>query len=154
MLGSFHPLSFGFVVLLVYSTYGSIFDNGRPLPTSHSGACAAYGPWQVGMSFFLVDAESEFTLELSLSQQSEQDLRRQLAKLQEGGDAGTLSRRLAAELSRLVPEMLDWDVKRPTKAQIAYARSICYQRKIELPEQAMESRQAMHLFIASRGRWP
>jgi len=106
------------------------------------------------MSFFIVDAESDFTLELSLSQESEQDLRRQIAKLQEGGDAGTLSRRLAAELSRLVPEMLDWDVKRPTKAQIAYARSICYQRKIELPEQAMESRQAMHLFIASRGQWP
>ncbi len=106
------------------------------------------------MSFFLVDAESEFTLELSLSKESEQDLRRQIAKLQRGGDAGTLSRRLATELSRLVPEMLDWDVKRPTKAQIAYARSICYQQKIELPERAMESRQAMHLFIASRGQWP
>lgn len=106
------------------------------------------------MSFFLVDAESEFALELSLSQESAQDLRRQIAKLQEGPDAGGLSRRLAAELSRLVPEMLDWDIKRPTKAQIAYARSICYQLKIELPQQAMESRQAMHLFIASRGKWP
>ncbi|KOQ67380.1 hypothetical protein [Stenotrophomonas maltophilia] len=106
------------------------------------------------MSFFLVDAESEFTLELSLSQESEQDLRRQIAKIQEGADAGLLSKRLAAEFSRLVPEMLDWDIKRPTKAQIAYARSICYQEKIELPDEAMQSRYTMHLFISSRGQWP
>ncbi len=103
------------------------------------------------MSFFLVDADSEFTLELSLSKESELDLRRQLEKLQEGGDSGAISRRLAAEFSRLVPELLDWDIKRPTKSQIAYARSICYRLKIELPEDAMKSRQAMHLFISSRG---
>lgn len=102
------------------------------------------------MSFFLVDADSEFTLELSLSKDSELDLRRQLEKLQKGSHSGTVSKRLAAEFSRLVPELLDWDIKRPTKAQIAYARSICYRLKIELPEEAMESRQAMHLFISSR----
>lgn len=104
------------------------------------------------MSFFLVDADSEFTLELSLSPESEVDLRRQIEKLQNGGDGSSLSRRLAIELSRLVPEMLDWDVKRPTKAQIAYARSICYRLKIALPEEALESRHAMHVFIASRSK--
>lgn len=104
------------------------------------------------MSFFLVDADSEFTLELALSPESEEDLRRQILKLQQGADASSLSRRLAMELARLVPEMLDWDVKRPTKAQIAYARSICYQLKIDLPCEAMESRQAMHIFIAARGQ--
>jgi hypothetical protein len=104
------------------------------------------------MGFFLVDADSEFTLELSMSEDCELDLRRQIAKLQGGADATALSRRLASEFARLVPEMLDWDVKRPTKAQIAYARSICYQLKIALPDQAMESRQSMHLFIASRGK--
>lgn len=104
------------------------------------------------MSFFLVDADSEFTLELLLSHESELDLRRQIEKLQQGADSATLSRRLATEFARLVPEMLDWDVKRPTKAQIAYARSICYQLRIELPEDAMASRHAMHLFIASRGK--
>ncbi len=106
------------------------------------------------MSFFLVDAESEFTLELYLSRESEQDLRRQIAKLQGGADARLLSKRLAAEFSRLVPEMLDWDIKRPTKAQIAYARSICYQEKIALPDEAMQSRYSMHVFIASRGNRP
>ncbi|WP_425529187.1 hypothetical protein, partial [Stenotrophomonas maltophilia] len=83
------------------------------------------------MSFFLVDSDSEFTLELSLTKESELDLRRQLEKLQQGGHSGAISRRLAAEFSRLVPELLDWDIKRPTKAQIAYARSICYRLKIE-----------------------
>ncbi|OWQ51768.1 hypothetical protein CEE61_18360 [Stenotrophomonas maltophilia] len=105
------------------------------------------------MSFFLVDSDSEFTLELSLTKESELDLRRQLEKLQQGGHSGAISRRLAAEFSRLVPELLDWDIKRPTKAQIAYARSICYRLKIDLPVEAMESRQAMHLFISSRGAW-
>ena len=100
-----------------------------------------------------MDSDSEFTLELSLTKESELDLRRQLEKLQQGGHSGAISRRLAAEFSRLVPELLDWDIKRPTKAQIAYARSICYRLKIDLPVEAMESRQAMHLFISSRGAW-
>ncbi|MGG2102677.1 hypothetical protein [Stenotrophomonas sp. NRRL B-14846] len=104
------------------------------------------------MSFFLVDADSEFTLELTLSPETAVDLRRQIEKLQSGADGSSLSRRLAMELSRLVPEMLDWDVKRPTKAQIAYARSICYRLKIALPEEALESRHTMHIFIASRGK--
>lgn len=103
------------------------------------------------MSFFLVDADSEFTLELLLTKESELDLRRQIEKLQQGADSRAISRRLADELSRLIPELLDWDIKRPTKSQIAYARSICYRLGIELPPHAMESRQAMHLFIASRG---
>ncbi len=103
------------------------------------------------MSFFLVDADSEFTLELSLTKESELDLRRQIEKIQQGADSAAISRRLAIEFSRLVPELLDWDVKRPTKSQIAYARSICYRLRIELPKDALESRQAMHLFIASRG---
>ena len=32
VLGSAHPLSFGFAVLLVYSTYGSILGNDGPSP--------------------------------------------------------------------------------------------------------------------------
>ncbi|NIJ69297.1 hypothetical protein [Xanthomonas sp. 60] len=59
------------------------------------------------MRFFLVDADSEFTLELSLGPESEVDLRRQIEKLQQGADAGNLSKRLATELSRLIPELLD-----------------------------------------------
>lgn len=104
------------------------------------------------MSLFLVDPESDFTLELALTREGVEDVRRQISKIQSGGDPETFSKRLALELSRILPELLDWDVKRPTKAQVAYAKTICYQLKIDLPEQALRSRQAMHLFIASKGK--
>lgn len=119
--------------------------------TSH--ICGPFAASKVAtMSLFLVDPESDFTLELALTREGVEDVRRQISKIQSGGNGDTFSRRLALELSRILPELLDWDVKRPTKAQIAYAKTICYRLKIGLPGEALVSRQAMHLFIASKGK--
>ncbi len=59
---------------------------------------------------------------------------------EEEGQSRSFEYRLAEELSRLIPELTDWDIKPPTGAQMAYAVSLCAQLGIVLPAATRRSR--------------
>lgn len=75
-------------------------------------------------------------------------MRQQLVRLQDQGSLVAFGGKLAKELARAFPELIDWDLKAPTPAQLALARSLGLQFATEIPESASESRSEMHRFIA------
>lgn len=67
---------------------------------------------------------------------------------EEEGQARAFEYRLAEELSKLIPQLTDWDIKPPTGAQMAYATSLCAQLGIPLPVATRRSRALMQIFLA------
>lgn len=101
------------------------------------------------MNFYLVCPELEFTLELPFSPIGKDQVVSQIKRIQEE-EVGSRSFefRLAEELSKLIPQLTDWDIKPPTGAQLAYANSLCAQLGIKLPAATRQSRALMHTFLA------
>ncbi len=101
------------------------------------------------MNFYLVCPELEFTLELPFSPLGREQVISQVRRMQEDeGQSRSFEYRLAEELSRLIPELTDWDIKPPTGAQMAYAVSLCAQLGIVLPAATRRSRGLMQTFLA------
>ncbi|WP_128095372.1 MULTISPECIES: hypothetical protein [Stenotrophomonas] len=101
------------------------------------------------MNFYLVCPELEFTLELPFSPLGREQVVRQVRRMQEEeGQARSFEYRLAEELSKLIPQLTDWDIKPPTGAQMAYATSLCAQLGIPLPAATRRSRAMMQTFLA------
>ncbi|HGM6050745.1 TPA: hypothetical protein ACKP5I_000825 [Stenotrophomonas maltophilia] len=101
------------------------------------------------MNFYLVCPELEFTLELPFSPSGREQVINQVRRMQEDErQSRTFEYRLAEELSKLIPELTDWDIKPPTGAQMAYAVSLCAQLGIALPAATRRSRGLMHTFLA------
>lgn len=100
------------------------------------------------MSLFLVCPELHFTLEIKLSPAVDLQLQTQIERVQDHGDATRFEARLADQLGKILPEVVDWDIKAPTKAQLALAQSLCRQLGIQMSELAKTSRYEMHQFIA------
>ncbi|MBA0382957.1 hypothetical protein CEE62_04605 [Stenotrophomonas maltophilia] len=102
------------------------------------------------MPFFLVCTDLDFTVELALSSDAQLRMRQQLMRLQDQGTLGTFGGRLSRELARAIPDLIDWDLKAPTPAQLALARSLSLQLSTAIPAAAIESRSEMHKFIAEQ----
>ncbi len=101
------------------------------------------------MNFYLVCPELEFTLELPFSPLGREQVISQVRRMQEDeGQSRSFEYRLAEELSRLIPDLTDWDIKPPTGAQMAYAVSLCAQLGIVLPAATRRSRGLMQTFLA------
>lgn len=101
------------------------------------------------MNFYLVCPELEFTLELPFSPMGREQVAMQVRRMQEEeGQARGFEYRLAEELSKLIPQLTDWDIKPPTGAQMAYATSLCAQLGIPLPVATRRSRALMQIFLA------
>lgn len=100
------------------------------------------------MSLFLVCPELQFTLELALNAAAEELVERQIERIQQDGDSTRFELRLADEIGKILPETVDWDIKAPTRAQMALAHSLCQRLGIVISPSALGSRYEMHLFIA------
>ncbi len=100
------------------------------------------------MSFFLVCPELDFTLELQLTATAEEQMLRQIVRVQDEGDLTRFEMRLATELGKVLPEAVDWDIKSPTRAQLALAQSLARQLGYPISDLARSSRFEMHQFIS------
>ncbi|CAM4430062.1 hypothetical protein CR156_18415 [Stenotrophomonas lactitubi] len=101
------------------------------------------------MSFFLVCPELDFTLELQLTTTAEEQMIKQILRVQDEGDLTRFELRLATELGKVLPEAVDWDIKPPTRAQLALAQSLARQAGCPVSDVARSSRFEMHQFIAT-----
>ncbi|MBB3835282.1 hypothetical protein FHR55_003526 [Xanthomonas arboricola] len=99
------------------------------------------------MSLFLVAPDLDLTLELPIAPDSLDALSRYLRAVKDGWEHENFCKRLSEEIGRIVPEVIDWKLKPPTKAQLAFARTLCRQLGIELPTDAVAMRGEMHRFI-------
>lgn len=77
------------------------------------------------MNFYLVCPELEFTLELPFSPLGREQVISQVRRMQEDeGQSRSFEYRLAEELSRLIPELTDWDIK-PRQERRWHTQSRC-----------------------------
>ena len=99
------------------------------------------------MNLFLVPPDLDLTLELFIAPDSLDAVSRYLSAVIDGWEHENFCKRLAEEISRGLPEVIDWKFKPPTKAQQAFARTLCRQLGISLPTDAATMRGEMHRFI-------
>lgn len=99
------------------------------------------------MPIFMVEPDLDVTLEIPVTSDCMAVLEEQFARIKAQGDRYGFAKRLAEEIASLLPEAVDWHLKPPTKAQIAFARSICARLKMDFPSGALASRGAMYLFL-------
>ena len=99
------------------------------------------------MTLFLVVPDMDLTLEVPIAPDSLESVSRYLAAVKDGWEHENFCKRLGEEVGRILPEVIDWKLKPPTKAQLAFARTLCRQLDISLPTDAVSMRGEMHRFI-------
>jgi hypothetical protein len=99
------------------------------------------------MTLYLVDPMAGLALELNVPESVQQALIVQWDRIQESAARDAFCRRMTAQLSNLIPDVLDWDIKAPTPAQLAYAMVLSRQLKVPIPDEARHFRSRMHEFI-------
>ena len=104
------------------------------------------------MSLFLVVPELDLTLEIPIAQESLESVSRYMAAVKDGWEHENFCKRLGEEIGRTLPEVIDWKLKPPTKAQLAFARTLCRQLGISLPTDAASMRGEMHRFIETHSQ--
>jgi len=70
-----------------------------------------------------------------------------LAGLRGGWEQDNFCKRLAEEISKVLPDIIDWRLKPPTKAQIALAKIVCHQLEVSMPTDAIKYRGDMCRFL-------
>ena len=100
------------------------------------------------MDLYLVCTDLNLTIQIPLPRDSSSQIASQLARVQEQGDRRGFQIRLGEEVAKIIPDLTDWDLKPPSKAQLAFARSLCKQLSCEIPTPALYSRISMHKFLS------
>lgn len=100
------------------------------------------------MDLYLVCTDLDLTIEIPLPQDRSSQIASQLSRIQERGDRRGFQIRLAEEVAKIIPDLTDWDLKPPTRAQLAFASSLCNQLGCEIPAPALHSRTSMQIFIS------
>lgn len=104
------------------------------------------------MPLYLVNPAVEMTLELYVSQALEEALTRQYERIQDRQVRATFEKRLEERLERLLADCLDWDLKKPTEAQLTYAEILAKRFDVELPSEVRSSRYHAALFLETYSR--
>ena len=104
------------------------------------------------MDLFLVEHASGISVEIEVPEPMRAALERQLARLDSPRHQQQFIKRLGRLLGEALPDLLDWDLKEPTRAQLAFAKSLSQRLKCEIPEAALRSRAEMHGFIETHAK--
>lgn len=99
------------------------------------------------MSYFLIAPGLELSIELSLSMLLEEAIALQWNRLEDEDAKRTFCRRLSFRLERVFQETIDWDIKEPTPAQVAYALGLAKQLGIPVPPEVLRFRKSMTEFL-------
>lgn len=99
------------------------------------------------MPLYLVNPAVDMTLELYVSEQLEEALTIQYERIKDGAVRSTFVKHLERRLQSLLADSVDWDLKKPTEAQLSYARLIAKQLGLELPSEVKRSRFHAAMFL-------
>ena len=99
------------------------------------------------MAILLTSESYEWSIAVPIGDEVLDALCTQIARCEDRGSVQIFTDRLAQNLSGILVEALDSDLKPPTASQISFARSICNTLRIELPSDARLRRARMTEFI-------
>lgn len=103
------------------------------------------------MTLYLVDPAVDLSLELPTPLAIESALALQWERLKDRKARDAFCKRMASQLSTVLPESIDWDIKPPTPAQLAYAMGLSRQLGVPIPSEAKRYRGHMHEFLEVQG---
>lgn len=104
------------------------------------------------MAVYLIAQGFDLSLELDLAPSLALALRLQTERMDLQDARAAFGRRLSEEMNRLLPDLIDWDLKEPTSAQMAYAIELAKASHETVPLPALRSRGSMQSYIESRLR--
>lgn len=99
------------------------------------------------MAVFLVAPELDLRIKLPVPEPLLQALEIQWGRLEDAEARDAFGRRLAPLICALIPDTLDWDIKEPTAAQVAFAMDISKKLGVPLPSEVLRFRKQMHEFL-------
>lgn len=99
------------------------------------------------MSLLLVDTKTDLLIEIRATPAVLETLSTQWARLKEDRERNVFGVRFGAQLAIALGESVDWDLKPPTPAQVAYATGIAKALRIALPGDVLRYRGQMNEFL-------
>lgn len=99
------------------------------------------------MSLFLVAPAIELSLELPVTDETARSFVLQFERLEDPKVRDAFCERIALQLERILPEILDWDIKPPTPAQVSFALAISKDLGVAISPEALRFRGPMHDFL-------
>lgn len=99
------------------------------------------------MPLLLVDTQSDLLIEIQLAQLVSETLKIQWERLTDEPSRQTFGLRLGPHLGVALGESVDWDLKPPTPAQVAYATGIAKTLGVSLPGNVLRYRGPMNEFL-------
>lgn len=106
------------------------------------------------MPLLLVHPSVDLTLELYVSSALEEAIALQWERVRKRTARDSYVKALEYRLECLLQDCLDWDLKPPTEAQIAYATLLANRHGVPVPSEAMNYRFHMAMFIETWARKP
>src|SRR4051812_44904352 len=99
------------------------------------------------MSLLIVNTESDLLIELHVTEMVTELLKLQCDRLTEEASCRAFGTRFGQHLGTALSESVDWDLKAPTSAQIAYATGIAKALGVGLPSEVLRYRGPMNEFL-------
>ena len=106
------------------------------------------------MPLLLVHPAVDLTLELYVSPALEEAIALQWERVRKRTVRDTYVKALEYRLQDLLRECLDWDLKPPTEAQVAYAMVLAARHGVSVPSEALSYRFHMAMFLEAWARKP
>jgi hypothetical protein len=99
------------------------------------------------MSLYLVAPSLDMSIELFVDESVERAMALQWERLKDRAAREAFCKRMTSQLDSVIPESLDWDIKEPTPAQVAYAMVLSKQLDVPNPSDALRYRGTMYAFL-------
>lgn len=106
------------------------------------------------MPLLLVHPAVDLTLELYVSPAMEEAIALQWERVRKRTVRDTYVKALEYRLQDLLRDCLDWDLKPPTEAQVAYATVLAARHGVSVPSEALNYRFHMAMFLETWARKP
>lgn len=106
------------------------------------------------MPLLLVHPAVDLTLELYVSPALEEAIALQWERVRKRTVRETYVKALEYRLQDLLRDCLDWDLKPPTDAQVAYATVLAARHGVSVPSEALSYRFHMAMFLEAWARKP
>lgn len=99
------------------------------------------------MALLLVDTDSDLLVEVRATHKVLETLSVQWGRLREDRERTAFGTRFGAQMAIALGESVDWDLKPPTPAQVAYATGIAKTLGISVPDDVLRYRGQMNEFL-------
>lgn len=101
------------------------------------------------MPLKLLDVESDMLIEVTVSPMAEHAIGSHWKRLSDGDAREAYGARLGALLDVAIMDSVDWDLRAPSPAQVAFANVISRKLGVPVPADALRYRGAMGFFLDS-----